>query len=447
MRLFTILSLSLLLTARGQATGQAAAAKSIEAKAPVVTAQNVDGGNRSLIRINFDNPLPRIGDISSPASWIIYIKSQDGKNPPVIQKLEVDWVDTSAFTLYDMITLNLKSPVPATVKALDTTLLTSSMIVHFAQVTNPNALMTAPEEPTGGENAPVTASTSRADSDIYFNGSYTATVDGSPVYNIDAFAGYMKALQNKNKSAFYGRLGVYGQVTTKNSATIDPNSFLAYLVYQQNLSFWAYDWYGPFQNPYFNFRLAGWESDKTGAQINFISSPVMTLPIRFSGKIKGAVKPGFITPHMALNLGTEFVDVQKSVLAPTGDWHTRGLASALFTTGYTPAKPLAMFASIKLTSSYQVRILSAPEIFYDPEFGVLNKTTGKTVIPAMLGTQPRHYVDTKLSYNFAKWVGFTFENTYGSLPPVFLKTDQTFAVGVSLTLKQSNSGRYSILRP
>jgi hypothetical protein len=65
----------------------------------------------------------------------------------------------------------------------------------------------------------------------------------------------------------------------------------------------------------------------------------------------------------------------------------------------------------------------------------------------MLGTQPRHFVDTKVSYNFTSWGGVTFEHSYGSLPPIFFKTDQTFAVGLSLTLKQGGYGRYSILKP
>lgn len=445
MRLLSTFSLLFALTATAQSFGQSSAAKPGTAKTPVVSAQIVDSLNRSLIHVIFDDPPPSIDDISSPASWVIYIKSQDGKNPAEIQKLEVDSVDTSLFTTQNSITLTLKTPVSKNVKLLDTTLLTSSLILHLAQVTDSNSLAAAPETPEGGKKAPVTAGASKSDSDIYFNGSYTAAEGGSPIYNIDAFAGYMQALQNK--TAYYGKLGVYGQATTKASATIDPNSFMAYMVYQRYLPLWENGWRGPFQDPYFNYRFAGLESDKTGAQINFISSPVMTFPIRFSGKIRGAAKPGFIMPHTTLNLGTEFVDVEKSVLAPTGTWHTRGLASALFSTGYTPAKPLPIFASIGLTSSYQVRILSTPEVFYDPKFGVLNPATGKTVIPAMLGTQPRHYVDTKLSYNFTKWVGFTFENTYGSLPPVFLKTDQTFALGLSLTLKQSNSGRYSILRP
>lgn len=65
----------------------------------------------------------------------------------------------------------------------------------------------------------------------------------------------------------------------------------------------------------------------------------------------------------------------------------------------------------------------------------------------MLGTQARHSLDTKLTYNVAKWAGITFEHTYGSLPPLFKKTGNTFEFGLVLTLKQTSYGRYSILKP
>jgi len=442
-RHFATLFLPLFLIVSSFGQGQASAAKPDAAKDPTVSAQIVDSSNRTLIHVIFDYPLPKVDDISAPASWVIYIKSQDGKNLPQIQRLDVDSVDMSTFTQENSITLKLRTTVPPNVKMLDTTLLTSTSIMHLAQVTDSASLATVASKPAGGNN-PLTTSANRGDSDVYFNGSYTATEGGSPIYNVDAFAGYMQALQGK--TAYYGKLGAYGQLTTKTSPTIDPNSFLVYLVYQRLISS-SSSWHGQFQIPYFNYRFAGSEMDKSGAQINFIDSPVVTFPVRLSGRTLGRIEPGLTVPHMTLTLGTEFVDVEKSVLAPTGTWHTRGLASATFTTGFKAPKPMMLFDSVELTSSYQVRILSAPEIFYDPKFGVLNKATGKTVIPPMLGTQPRHYVDTKLSYCFAKWAAFTFENTYGSLPPVYLKTDQTFALGLSFTLKQTSYGRYSILRP
>jgi len=65
----------------------------------------------------------------------------------------------------------------------------------------------------------------------------------------------------------------------------------------------------------------------------------------------------------------------------------------------------------------------------------------------MLGTQPRHYVDTKLTYNFVQWLGLTVEHTYGSLPPSFVKTNHTVSIGFTFTLAETSNGRNSILKP
>jgi hypothetical protein len=65
----------------------------------------------------------------------------------------------------------------------------------------------------------------------------------------------------------------------------------------------------------------------------------------------------------------------------------------------------------------------------------------------MAGTQPRHYLDTTITYKLFSWVGVSFEHSYGSLPPAFNITDHTYKIGLSLTLKQSNAGRYTIMRP
>ena len=97
-----------------------------------------------------------------------------------------------------------------------------------------------------------------------------------------------------------------------------------------------------------------------------------------------------------------------------------------------------------------MRLLSAAEIFYDDKFVPIDPTTGMKntkETPPMLGTQPRQYLDTKVTYNYAAWGGLTFEHTYGSLPPAFTKTDQTFTIGLTFSLQQASFGRTSILRP
>jgi hypothetical protein len=224
----------------------------------------------------------------------------------------------------------------------------------------------------------------------------------------------------------------------------DPNSFLNYLVYQQVLGHTT----NYVQAPIFNYRFFDAEFDRTAKELNLVISPTFTIPIRpvkprssLSGRIDA-------WPLFNLSFGAEFVNVRKSVIAPVGDWHKCGLVGMNFVIGHTPKR--YGYYSLKLTSSWQVRLPSAAEIFYDDKFAPINPSTAKKNVkktPPMLGTQPRHFLDTKVNDNLTSWGGITLEHSYGSLPPIFFETDQTFAVGLSLTLKQGDYGRYSILKP
>jgi hypothetical protein len=419
--------------------GQAPAVKTQAAKAPVVSAAIVDSANPALIHVTFDYPLPAVKDLPAAGLWQVYERVQDSKDAlPRVQKIEVEAVDTSDFAGSYTVALKMHEAVSAHAKSLEMLIVAPTYFLHL-----PAAILPAVK---GDESSVqlVAGSSGKSDSDIYFNGSIAATEGSNPIYDVDAFAGYMEGIQRGTTN--YGEVGVYGQVRTKQSQTVNPNSFQAYLVYQRLLSNGTH-WHGQFQVPYGDYRIAGMESDLGGKQVNFVNSPVVTIPIRFSGKTLGPIEPGFSVPHMVLHLGTEFVDTKKSPLPATEGWHTRGLIGASFTAGYKPQEPKSLFQGLQLTSSYQLRLPSAPEIFYDPKFAQLNPATGLRVTPPMAGTEPRHFVDTTICYNFVKWVAFTFENTYGSLPPVFTKTDATFNLGLSFTLKQTSYGRYSILRP
>ena len=176
-----------------------------------------------------------------------------------------------------------------------------------------------------------------------------------------------------------------------------------------------------------------------------MTSPVLTLPFRLSRKLSGPVEPGLTFPHMTLQAGTEFVNVWESALAVKA-WHTRGLLGATFAAGFAPET--TYFNSFQVTASYQVRIPSSAEIFYDSRFAPVDPKSGKKgATPPLLGTQARHSIDTKLTYSFVKWAGISFEHTYGSLPPAFSFSGDSFAVGLTFTLKQTSYGRYSILKP
>jgi hypothetical protein len=252
----------------------------------------------------------------------------------------------------------------------------------------------------------------------------------------------MKAIPSETNP--WGKLGGYGQVTTKSGSTSpNPNSYLAYAVFQRVLAETG-GWKGPFQTPYLNFRLAGGEFDQTGDNLNFVTSPIVTFPFRFTSGTLGPISPSVTIPSMTLIAGVEFVNTITAPL-PEADWITRGLFGATFSAGYAPKKP--GFDSIVFTASSQVRILSSPEVYYNDSYAVTDPKTGKKTTPPRLGTQPRPYVDAKLTYNFEKWVGGTFEYTYGSLPPAFVLKHSTFQLGLSFSLQQASYGRYSILKP
>ena len=179
------------------------------------------------------------------------------------------------------------------------------------------------------------AATGKTDSDIYFSGSYAATVGGGPTYSIDSFAGYMHAIGPK--SDFWGKVGLYGQVTTKAGSTSpSPYSYLTFFVFQRVLAREG-GWLGPFQTPYFNYRLAGGEFSQQGNNTNFVNSPVVTFPFRFATGSLGAIRPGLTVPHMTVFAGTEFVKTVSSAL-PRASWFTRGVLGSTFSSGYAPEK-------------------------------------------------------------------------------------------------------------
>ena len=338
----------------------------------------------------------------------------------------------------------LAAPLPSDVDDISGLVATKTAVIQITKCNVPtithNGQVTIVKQ-TQTQATQFKAATGETDSDVYFNGSYTATTGGSPLYAIDAFAGYMHAIGPKND--FWGKLGFYGQVATKSSTNPSPNSYLTYAVFQRVLARQG-GWLGPFQTPFLSYRLAGGEFDQQGNNLNFVNSPVVTFPFRFTKGTLGAIRPGLTVPHMTVIAGTEFVKTISSPL-PEASWITRGLLGATFSAGYAPNKPY--LNSLTLTAAYQVRLLSSPEVYYNDRYAVTNPKTGKKVTPPRLGTQPRSYVDGKLTYNFVKWAGATFEYSYGSKPPAFVLTHSTFALGLTFTLQQTSYGRYSILKP
>ena len=286
------------------------------------------------------------------------------------------------------------------------------------------------------------------DADIGFRGSYTKTADEAGVYSIDAYAGYMRAIVRPSKGTgrarYLGRIGVYGQSKTGKSKSADPDSFLVYGVYQRELGGGGFK--GPFQTPWLNLRVPGWEFDKEGDQRNFVASPIVTLPVRlFTAGRLGAFEPGLTIPVLTLQAGAELVKPEKAALG-TKDWRARRVLGASFATGYAPER--AWMDTIEFTASYVVRLLGDDEVYKDARHAPIDPATGKKSDPVFeLGSQRRELASAELTYRPVKSVGLSFKFEYGSEPPVFELTDRTLTFGLAFALKQTSFGRYAILKP
>src|SRR5271169_1325628 len=377
--------------------------------------------------------------LNKASGWTLYSHSVTSKTVSKLLITDTDILPTPGST-NSTVRLILASKLPTDVDAISGLVATDRQVIQLTKCALPPSPLVEKKDPKSQQ---FTAATGKTDSDVYFNGSYTATTGGNPVYNIDSFAGYMHGIGPRDD--FWGKLGFYGQVTTKAGSTSpSPNSYLTYAVFQRVLAREG-GWLGPFQTPIVNYRFAGGEFSQQGDNTNFVTSPIVSLPIRLSSGRLGAIRPGLTVPHMTLIAGAEFVNSISSAL-PEARWLTRGLFGATFTAGYAPKKPY--LDSLLFTAAYQVRLLSFPEVYYNDRYAPVDPKTGKKgTTPPRLGSQSRPYVDSKLTYNFAKWAGFTFEYSYGSLPPAFVLTHSTFALGLTFTLQQKSYGRYSILRP
>jgi hypothetical protein len=293
--------------------------------------------------------------------------------------------------------------------------------------------------PTSSSVKGLLAAAKKDDADIAFAGTWAKTPDDKGAYNIDAFGGYMHAVGRTPKA---GRVGFYGQAKTKDSPSMDPQSFLAYGVYQRVIGSGGF--HGPFQTPFANLR-GGWEFAKSGEQRNFVVSPVLTLPFRLAGGTLGLIAPGVTVPHGTVDAGIEFVKPLETKL-PTDEWRYRVLLGGSLVAGRQPERP--GYYALTFKGGYQVRLLSDDEPFKDARNAPVDPATGVKGKPVLeFGDQPRHHTEAKLEYFPIEWLGFQVKYEYGSLPPAFVITGHTYTLGLTFTLKQTSYGRFSILKP
>jgi hypothetical protein len=406
------------------------------AAVPVMVQGSVEPNDRRILYITFDAPLPAPADVLHAAFWDVVITAEDGASRTTADGVAIKTCSTQValhgfFTRCPSgesiveIALQLVRPVPDPVQRVD--------VIYVGPSGTATIPMSDRFELALGRTADTPVAAANTDeADIYFDGKYTRVVDEGAAFDIDAYAGYMRALAPASPR-YWGRAGVYGQLRAKDSRNADPDSLLLYGVYQRVLGNGQF--YGPLQSPILNVRAPGVEIERSGDQRNFVASPVVTVPVRLSRGPLGPIQPGFIYPHMTVFAGAEIVKPLATEAESASGWRSRALVGATVTSGIAPEQP--WFQSMTLRAAYQLRLLSSPELFMDPR--------GSGVFE--LGGQARHRTEISLTYSPVKWTGLSFDYEYGGVPPVFVIAGHTFTAGITFTLKQTSYGRLTILTP
>jgi hypothetical protein len=396
---------------------------------------SVEPNDRRILYVTFDTPLPAAADVMRAAFWDLVITTNAGASRASADGVAIKTCSTlvalhgflnrcPAGEAIVEVALQLARPVPDPVRQVDILFVgpsgTATIAVSGAFEL---ALGRAPAEPLPPAHID--------EADIFFDGKYTRVVDEGAAFDIDAYAGYMRALA-PGSERYWGRAGAYGQMRAKDSPNGDPDSLLLYGVYQRVLG--TGQFHGPLQSPILNVRAPGFEIERRGGQQNFVVSPVITLPVRLSRGALGPIQPGFVYPQMTLFAGTEIVKPLSNDAVAASGWRSRALFGATMVTGIAPEQP--WLQSLTLRAGYQLRLLSGPEIFREVN------STGLE-----LGAQPRHRAEVSFTYFPVKWTGLSFDYEYGGVPPVFVLAGHTFTAGITFTLKQTSYGRVVLLAP
>jgi hypothetical protein len=261
-------------------------------------------------------------------------------------------------------------------------------------------------------------------SDVYISLTYSPGLSATPQYSIDTSVGLLFPLRPAATNDF-GYLGFLAAVKTDKRPQADPDSYRLFGVYQRAI---RHAPLGPAQGVLFTWLVAGGEFERQANNINFISSPLVEIPIRLRGEVnnKKTIIP-VLVPEFGMELGTNL----KNAVTPAGQGIIgRGVLGA--TLGVTVNPTLKLFQAVHLTSSYKVRLPATSEVFTN----TTTNTAGKVVDVPFLSTKPRHYIKNELGFTLWDPISFTITHEYGAIPPAFRLIDHKVSIGFVLTLQQ-----------
>jgi hypothetical protein len=287
---------------------------------------------------------------------------------------------------------------------------TTSYMVIFASKSG-TAQISEPYQ-RASTNASTTAPSS---STVHLSGGINPAVGAAPTYNIDSAVDL-----HPGGSDF----GVTGSVKTDNRKKVDPDSFLAALVWNHVLSTPPVPAGGGqifFQGVIMQCNCAGVEFARTGKDLNFVTAPSIVLP--FSLNSLDSTGSVVNTWNLELRMGAEGGYNFENSLNSNG--YGGFLRTKLGASNVFIFRKVAGFDHIEIDSSYDVRLPYKKELF-----GVTN-ATGTEVYS--LSSKARHYLTNTLTLALNKNWGIAITHKYGSLPPTFNFVNHTLTIGLSYT--------------
>jgi hypothetical protein len=265
----------------------------------------------------------------------------------------------------------------------------------------------------------------KGDPDYSFSGTVVAGVGTKPLYTIDG--SFLTRIKRGNSVSLAAT-----ETVKSSSSAIDPDSFNSAITL-------LYTSAARHQNIFMaKSNLAGLEFNKASSVLNEVSSGAFTW-MRFKDwtscldkdKAKDPTCPQDLTSSMqfSLSAGIEtgnnfknsFTAVNRPGLAHGSGLIFRGVPSAGLFFNIFPGGDTKH--AIRLNSSYTLRLPARDEIFLETRRHTTNP------VP-LLETNPRHYVENNLIFQFNDFLGLKIQHSYGALPPTFLFNDQRISTGI-----------------
>jgi hypothetical protein len=223
---------------------------------------------------------------------------------------------------------------------------------------------------------------------------------------------------------------VVGALKTDNRKKADPDSF-------RFRGAWVYD--SPTALALSTNLGGGMEFDRQGRARNVVASPRLSfVPLagvkESKGKLLAAaaleIRGGIETGR---NTNPTFRFKNQNFEGTRGIF--RGVPGATFYLNvFDPTIFHAKFKKISVVSSYDIRLLTKPEIFME------TRTPATDPVP-QLRSQPRNKTETNIALKVTDALGFTVKYEHGSLPPAFVHVRNKLTFGILLQLKESRGLR------